>query len=280
MRRTRRYTLIAGLALVGLTNAVLLGGVAYNRSGEPDSSLRLTERELRPPYEWANRKENSGLELRLHWRVLQADDPNARLHRVATEGGGTPAWLDESKMASLGFDMARSTQRIEQNEDSAFERQLPRDVLVVLELEGPTYRMALERAADATKEAETTNEHGTGKKAAVELMDRETHRSSRLFAVDAGLDRAALRRRYPDRAQYAIVRGQVRPARLEHSNWQPAGVITDLGATAINVPLAMHDAFKWVAPNSAAIPTEGGTHIDARLAIGQRLEPWLISAAR
>ena len=34
---------------------------------------------------------------------------------------------------------------------------------------------------------------------------------SRLFIVDAGLDRTRLRQRYPDRAHYAIVHGTIRP---------------------------------------------------------------------
>ena len=50
MRWSRTHTLVAGLGLIALTNAVALLGVAWNRSGEPDATLQLSQRELQPPY--------------------------------------------------------------------------------------------------------------------------------------------------------------------------------------------------------------------------------------
>ena len=64
MTWSRRHTLIAGIALIALTNAVALIGVWYNRSGEPESALRLTQRELAPPYWRGVDRESGGLELR------------------------------------------------------------------------------------------------------------------------------------------------------------------------------------------------------------------------
>ena len=278
MKWTRQRTLISGLVLLGLANAVALGGVAYNRSGEPDSTLRLTERELRPPYVWTGWKENSGLALRLQWRVLPGATPDAGAYRFPVDGGGSPAWLDESKMASLGFDVNPSTVRQGADRNSAYQRQLARDVLVVLELDGPAYRMALERAASAARALESMNSHGDGKKDADEVMDRQSRRSSRLFAVDAGLDLAALRSTYRDRDRYAIVRGQVRPA------WSPegkgsAGIVTEVSAAMVYVPLEMHSAFEGVAPSITLGPEGKSKPFVARVAFGQRLEPWLVSAA-
>jgi hypothetical protein len=240
--------------------------------------LSLTERELRPPYVWTGRKENSGLALRLQWRVLQGDRPNAGLSRMAPDGGGSPAWLDESKMASLGFDMTRSPERWSANGSSAYQRQLPREIFVVLELDGPAYRMALDRAATAAKESETKNERGDGKKAADELLDRETRQSSRLFAVDAGLDRGALRSKFGDRSKYAIVRGQIRPTWLRPEGSSAAGIITGLSAATVNVPLEMRSVLEGVAPDSYLAPNGVDRHFKARVAFGQRLEPWLVSA--
>jgi len=65
-----KHTLISGLGLIALTNAVALVGVTYNRSGEPEAKLSLTQRELRTPYRWYGNRENSGLALSLIWRVL------------------------------------------------------------------------------------------------------------------------------------------------------------------------------------------------------------------
>ena len=47
--------------------------------------------------------------------------------------------------------------------------------------------------------------------AARHQLKHEQGEASRLFIVDAGLDLAALRQRYPERQRYAIVKGRVRP---------------------------------------------------------------------
>jgi hypothetical protein len=279
MKWSRRRTLVAGFVLIGLSNAVALGGAAYNRSGEPDSALNLTERELRPPYVWTGRKENSGLSLRLQWQVLEADDGKNDLHGVAVYGGGIPAWLNAAKMASLGFDVQGAAAVPDIDRPSPYERQLPRDVLLVLELDGPAYREALERVTNAAREMEARNERGPAKKGVDELMDREIHRSSRLFAVDAGLDRAALRSKFPDRTRYAIVHGQVRPTRRLESQ-AAAGFIDNASALEVNVPLEMRGAFERVAPAEDSSTNQRTGHFEARLALGQRLEPWLASASK
>ena len=279
MKWTRKAALIAGLALITTTNLVALGGAAYNRSGEPDSTLSVTQRELRPSYAGVGRKENSGLTLHLRWRVLQQTEIRS-VYAFDGEGGGAPAWLDAAKMAELGFDQKITVHRSGSDAEWRHERQLPRDALVVLELDGPVYQQALERARHAATEVESKNERGTGKKDAQEIIDREERWSSRLFAVDAGLDRDALRAKYPDRQKYAIVRGQVRPA------WQPSGkvgggTLYDLSAEAINVPLEMRGAFEGVLPASyQRSEDDKGRHFEARVAFGQRLEPWLIAATR
>ncbi len=66
-------------------------------------------------------------------------------------------------------------------------------------------------------------------------LARAGSNDSRLFAIDAGLDRDALRAKYPDRTTYAIVRGQVR-AIPRTSDAEPAGAISALSAGEINVP--------------------------------------------
>ena len=271
MNRPRRTALIAGLALIAITNAVALGGAAYNRSGEPDSTLRLSERELRRPYAHAGNNENSGLTLDLRWRVPLDAATGVKAYSFGFEGGGVPAWLDAQKMASLGFDARPSAQRAE----GSYSRQLPRDVLVVLELDGPAFVDAHTKALQAAKDVEARNERGGGKKAADDIIEREA-RSSRLFAVDAGLDRTALRNRYPDRSRYAIVHGQVRPTGMR-GNTAGAGFIDNLNAQSVNVPLAWRGALEGVQSETYGLPLREVKHFDATLAFGQRLEPWLVS---
>lgn len=278
MNWTRRHTLIAGLALIALTNAIALGGAAYNRAGEPDSSLSLSERELRPPYVWRSQKENSGLALRLQWRVMPEATQDLGTYYYSINGG-MPAWLDAQKMASLGFDMERPAARSDVDRNTRYRNQLPREVLIVLEFDGPAYRNMLERAAKAAIDIETKNVGGNGKKNAVELMDRETRRSSRLFAVDAGLDRSALRERYPDRTKYAIVYGMVHPV-WDFETQGAAGSIGDLSTPEVNVPLEMRSLFEGVRPDDYAVPDATEKGFEARLAFGRRLEPWLVSATK
>ena len=145
MSWSRKHTLIAGLALMALTNAVALVGVAWNRSAE-EAKLRLSERELHAPYRWYGNRENSGLALNIAWRVLsEPADATALYGWSYGVTGGAPSWLDEAKMRELGFDT--STAGDAQRGRVRYEKQLPREVLLVLELEGQTYRRLLELAA-------------------------------------------------------------------------------------------------------------------------------------
>lgn len=273
MNWTRRSALVAGLTLLALTNLVALGGAAYNRSGEPDSVLSVSQRELQPSYAGVRQKENSGLTLRLQWRVPQKDEPD-RFYSYIGEGGGTPSWLDAAKMASLGFEPLPAP--TEAGSQARRRHPLPRDVLVVLEFDGAAYQQALERARAAARKVEAKNERGEGRQDAQEIIFWAEQQSSRLFAIDAGLDRASLRAKYPDRQKYAIVLGRVR------QDWwgraEAGGRIDSLLADEINVPLELRAAFDGIAPARQAQP-EGEQHtVQARLAFGQRLEPWLVEA--
>lgn len=120
---TRRHTLIAGIALILLTNAVALLGVAWNRSGDPDKVLTLTQRELQLPY-WTMNHENSGISLHIHWRVYSGE----KTAGYAYYGGGTADWLDQAKMASLGFDPAPASAAHDYRWSN---RQLGKEVLAV-----------------------------------------------------------------------------------------------------------------------------------------------------
>ncbi len=283
MRWSRAHTLIAGAALVVLTNAVALFGVAYNRSGDPDSALALTQRELQMPYKRWRARENSGIALRLLWRVQE---------EIADEFAGgtrypssTPAWLTKAKLAELGFDVS-------QPEDSQqgrrrYEKQLPKEVLLVLELDGPANAEARERAKrhadreDALRAANPDKEEFQRRsKDAGDRLDREERQYSRLFAVDAGLDAGALRSKYPDRTQYAIARGQIRPLVTGSGrSLRLSGYVSGLSVDEISVPLEFRSVFEHALPDSAS-SARNPTRLDATVAFGKRFEPWITAAAR
>ena len=282
MIRARRHAALAGLALIVLTNAVALAGAAFNRMGESQGTLRLTERELSVPFVWRSKKEDSGLAMQLRWRSLSATRPAANAYGyLDDEGGARPAWLDDRKMASLGFSPTPSGK---QPFDGALRHreQPPRDAFIVLELDGPAYQESLRRADEAAAAAAARSRASNGGAASAPELpppSRSPQLRSRLFAVDAGLDRDALRARYPDRTKYAIVHGRIRPIAGSAAG-NRGGAIDVLSANDINVPLPLRPVFDGLSPRSYGDPDKPAARFDATVVFGQRSEPWLASATR
>ncbi len=282
MKLTSIKTLAAGAGLILLANAVALTGVYLNRSGEPESRLVLSQRELSVPWDWRGDKENSGLALGIAWRVGAAAS-GGEYYGGYGFSGGTPEWLDEARMAALGFDT-----RDWSNDNGTrrrFERSLPRDVLLVLELAGPSWQRALERARENAARHEAarlanadSKEFIARAKAAQEQLEREEALGSRLFAIDAGLDRAALRARYPDRSRFLILKAKVRPQLVTVDKVRRVGgYISGLGVSQINVPFEQRPALEPALRNRSRTVKEPGIPFEVTVAFGQRLEPWLES---
>jgi hypothetical protein len=250
----RPRALAAGLALIVVTNAVALGGAAWNRSGEPDSVLDLTERELWLPYNAGFDRDNSGLSVRLQWCAEDSlsVSPLRATARVIANRCVTnhPNWLTQQKLAALGFDVGKPVTTPEGRRH--YERILPRRVFLVMELAGPAY----ERASAAGQPG------------------------SRLFIVDGGSSRADLRSAYPDRRRYAIVRGAVSPRVVgTGSAARLAGGISEVSVLQIQVPRQFRPAFDSV-QTSRASGQPNTAPVAVSVAFGRRLEPWIISAAR
>ncbi len=284
MKLTPWKTLTAGAVLILLANVVALTGVYLNRNGEADSRLRLSQRELTMPGGWGMAKENSGLTLRLSWRV---SDPSVGDYYWAGFGysGGTPEWLDVEHMAALGFDTAALS------EDNAgrrrFDRQLPREVLLVLELAGPAWQQALERVQQNAARHEAarlanadSKEFAEKAKRAQEQLKREETSNSRLFVIDAGLDRATLRAKYPDRSRYLILKGMLRPRLVTHDRkTQVTGYVSSLAVTQINVPHALRPMLEPALRKQRSTAGDPSAHFEVTIAVGQRLEPWIESVS-
>ncbi len=266
-----RHTLIAGGAIILLTNAVALGGAAYNRSGEPESQLQLTQREFNRFYSYS-RKDNSGITLSLNWRLEPVELNEYGFGRYSGHWG-MPAWLDEAKMTELGFDVDKFVATKYGRRHWEFQ---PREVLLVLELDGPVYQRHVQRVREYVEE---TREQLAASPASKEMQGRakrveekykqEQEESSRLFVIDAGLDLAALRATYPDHARYAIVHGLIRPTTMTiKKETRVGGSVTELHGGFVNVPLRYRQVFSDQAP------------YDVTLAFGKRLEPWIVAASR
>lgn len=265
-----RRRLWLGLGLILLSNAVALAGVYYNRSGEPESRLSLSERELQLPYgDWFQREDNSGLRLQLLWR--RADEH------------GQLAWLGEDKLRELGFRLPDATRDDWQRR---LNRQLARPVLLVLELDGPAYQRQVQRARRELAEAEerlrlrpADRELQRQRDSRQEQLTQETQRDSRLFLVDAGLDVRALRRAYPDRQRYLLLGGRLKPyAGAGKPGARGFSAAVYLDAERITVPHALRGLFSDWQPGGAYRGERPRAQV--QVAFGRRHEPWVIDASR
>lgn len=279
-----RYV-IAGLSLIGLVNAIVLLGAAWNREEPAESNLQLSERELGSTYAYWH-KDNSSLALRLDYRWPSRDAEDTYLS------------ISAEKMAELGFSVPA-----EFDDDSArrYRRQLDRDALLVLELNGPAYArevtLALAAHAEAQRLATTVPDNQALRQAADyagQALEHEQQRASRLLVVDVGRDLHTLRTRYPDRQRYAIVRAIVeaqansrviewrgegedpRP-QAQRWVWQFGGNAQTPGLQSLNVPQRWHATFARLSNDGTSAEQGHVRRFSAELAFGRRLEPWFVA---
>ncbi|MDF3863213.1 DUF4824 family protein [Pseudomonas denitrificans (nom. rej.)] len=271
MNWTRTHALAGGAGLILLVNAVALGGVAWNRSAEPESRLPLSQRELIRNTTWHN--ENSGLSLRLRWRTPTRDE-GSRHNR-----GWLPA-IDGQKMASLGFAMPAQV-----DDDSArrFGRQQSRDALLVLELAGPLHereiqltRKRLDEARQAADAAPQNARLADERDFIRRELDSEEKTDTRLLLKDVGLDLQALRAQYPDRQRYLIIHGRVRPISNYYQHiWTLGGTASDIGSDSINVPYQWRERLDEITAQPQRTADGLPRPFVAEVAFGRRLEPWI-----
>lgn len=268
-----RQYLYAALGLLLLVNAVVLVGVARNRSGVPDASLTLSEREL--PLTWNFRdQENTGVSLHLN---VKFDTEQQQ-------------WFDERKLAELGFD----TRPDRESRPEFTKRVLPKKAYVVLEYDGDAWRRYRQRkideiAAIPQKVAQGKLEPDDAENQIREMRFQLTV-ASRLFSVDAGLDPGTLRDRYSDRERYIIVPAQVRMG----MDWRPKssggqsvrsfwGRVQQILVDQLHVPRTLNSGLQSLPGKTRIQP--GYTYYNAdspariryqvQVAFGKRLEPWI-----
>ncbi|HEY7640389.1 MAG TPA: DUF4824 family protein [Steroidobacteraceae bacterium] len=270
---SKSRAMLVAAALVVVTNAIALGGVAYNRSGKPDSVLQLTEREL--PIQWWSwpENENSAVHLRLNWRIA----------------GGSYVWdrgidwLSEPQLRALGFELPDAAASSEERLRAA--HQTARDVFFALEFDGPAYQGELERQRKVVSKAEEESAAAVEDKAARERVEDEKENlrleqlnGSRLFVVAVDTDADTLRQRYPDRKHYAIVSGRLE---LRVSGDKTVAQIDDLNVNVIRVPHAYRKLVEPLrTPESSITQYKSAPRYAATVHFGRRLEPWIVDARR
>lgn len=265
MRRAQKILLVGGVALIVAVNAFVLAGVAWNRSGVPGSALTLTQRELSLPYAFGLDGERGGVEVVLLWRSPMLDD-NAEAAYDMHYGRG-PDWLGADKLRELGFDL--------KGERDAYRQK--REVYVVLELAGADWQAALAQAQRrldrALARGNAEKQDIDAQKSAQEALKYEQHKASRLFAVDAGLDAAALRQRYPDTRRHLIVVATVTPSVMVIDKKTTfSGHIGELAVARISVPHALRGAMDGI--DRSALDS-GRAAFEMDVAWGRRFEPWV-----
>ena len=285
MKRAWLAAAAAGVLLV--TNLVALGGVWWNRQGPPEAELALSERELALPPYWRPLvdREDSGVALQLDVRVASAEAESAP-ERWAMYGSYNreAAWLDEAKLRALGFDLPHADGVAPPTEH--WHRQLPRHAFIALELDGPAYQRHLQQAEGWANWVRSASDEDIAKtlyttrpsEDDITTRLREAReRDSRLYAIDADRDPAALRARHPDRARVAIVGAKIRAYYGSVQVGQPnrwRGSIDEIDV------IHLHVSTRWRGLIDQFVDRRhdhgNPPRYSARIAWGRKHEPWIV----
>jgi hypothetical protein len=270
-----RWLFVLGFVVLVATNILVLSGVAFNRSGDPETLITLTERELRLPYAHETR-ENGGLYLRLSWQVLirEAADKDDKKYGCFSR---KPVWLDNEKLKELGFNIDDYSYW---NDNSTYYKiPIPKQVFIVFENNGDSYREAVKRAERKLEKQRSRFELNTGDEklrkeleSAEKSLELEQITNSRLFAIDASLDSQKLRKTYGDRTQFIIVKGLISISK------NLCGYIMKINEDNIHVPLKYRNIIDEARINDKQKGRKFELpRYEVELAYGNRFEPWIVS---
>jgi len=270
---TKPSLLLVAFIVILITNAIAWGAAYYNRSGTSEATMVLSERELRPVI----RDENSGVSLRL---LVNSEQPQ---------------WLDAGKLRELGFP-EMPEKYSEEDWHYRFDAPRSRPVFLVLEYEGTAYEKRLKTLKDKLEKPSDNKEEKESSSSCIDRAQRQLEDAqnceSRLYAIDAGPNEEALRRRYPDTRRYLIVHGSVTPW-YDHSRDEKTyflmGRINGVSISTINVPRQWNGLFTQT-ESSYRSPyrygysdacREGKERLRYQVTVnyGKRLEPWVDSCS-
>jgi len=295
-RLASQAALASACALIVVTNIALLSTAAWNRRGEPEAELTLTERELALPA--ARQDEGSGLELSL---VLTHRAPGMVRRTARWKRHELPpfdyGWLDRTKLRELGFRIDLDPS--EPDAPEHYEHAMARRAYLVVEYDGAAWKRWLADREKQLRELRRRVEEGAALPGdladarAMLALDRTMR--SRLFPVDAGMDADALRRRYPDRRRFAVVAALLRPKVVQAEGGEPfmSGQIDNPVVRRVHVPRNLRRHLESFLPHEtweeieererrvgeAGWPSPVPPRYQASMALGRRHEPWLVSVA-
>jgi hypothetical protein len=259
--------LFGGLAMIALVDGVILGGVAWNRSGAPEARIELTERELEPARGW-DPEEDSGLSLRLRLCDCKGD------------------WLDREKLRELGFDVR--VDPAEPRSVELYENVLAREAFIVLQMDGDAWRRQIAEQEREFQEMKTPETDRWEIDRAREMLETARRMGSRLVPIDAGLDPERLRGRYPDRSRYLILPARFglwhEPGEKDHPA-RLTGVVQSLLVEEVHAPLELRPLLDEVRRRREPERRREMQGMDvvqtplyrATITVGRRHEPRLVS---
>jgi hypothetical protein len=272
-----------GFVLLLAVNVFVLLGVAANRSEKPETLIELTERELALPYK--SDDENSGLALKLDWRIINNEDDPCRFYGHWE----VPIWFNAQKLIELGFTIDETTCPDKYSNREKEKEPLPKNAFIVFEYDGKAYQEALKGAEEslnktgaALKANKTDKDTQDRFEEAKRRLEQERATESRLFAIDAGLNADKLRERYSDRSKFIIMPGVVElTCRSYNKKREVVGRISDIRVEKINVPLKHRKLFDAiVAQDKFGRRKRQGPRYTVEVAYGSRLEPWIQAVKR
>jgi len=273
---------IIAAAFLILVNMIVLAGVNYNRSGEANANLQLTERELSLPYRSYRQKENSGLALKLNWGIVPAKLFTNNYRKYALYSHGTPNWLTEDKLKALGIFIDSTKPDI--NEAAFDNGKLPAEAfIIVLEYNGETFQALLRKAEKDIQKLRDTVEKNPDDGGSMKQLKRDEEAltqlktsASRLIAIDAGRNLQTLKEKYPDSSQYLMMRGELR---RYWANRKLSARINKLFISNIHVPLPYSEEVNEITNREISTKGynkwKGEPRYRFELNVGKRLEPWV-----
>ena len=232
-----KHLFIFSFLLVVVVNLLILYRVYDNRTSTPDSVVTLTQRELSLPY--SKFYEDGGYE----HNKIRFFHINWRIYSTNGYYFNSPTCLDSDKLKELGFDIDRYMKND--------QISIPRDAYVVLEVNSSLYK----------KEIGIIGNH---------------YQSSRLYVIDAGIDRYELRDKFPQRDKYIILKGVINTqyTYTEKKKDGIKGYIESLSVTNIHIEQKYHKILLDLFENKKS---EQIVEYKVKVAFGSRLEPYIIS---
>jgi hypothetical protein len=270
--------LLLPLLLVLITNTIVLAGVAYNRTGEPEASLILTERELTETYK---NDENSGISLQLNWDLPKYSEYGSR--------NFSEDLFTAEKLREIHFPCVFVPTKIV--EVNCFKRHLPFKVFLALEYEGQSW-VQWQEGNDETLQKqieklalESDSKQIKNMKRQIGNLERLPLIKSRLFVIDLDASAEALRQKYPDKSKYIITPGLIRvsiqkvmgPDKYKLNGW-----VNEVLIDQIHVEPRWREFFETLPKNKYSRYSSYETPMSqikpryqVTLKYGQRHEPWI-----